>query len=336
MNLRHICLVFILSGIISPLWGKSEKCQKTKDSAINIIRIPDTAKSGTLPLHLKPKLISKLPGSIKETSGLVFFRQMLWTLNDGGNPAELYQIDTAKGSIIKIKRLSNITNIDWEGITQDSLNIYIGDFGNNSGSRIDLRILKISKSDLINTTSDSIYAGIININYPDQLNFDATVQKTEYDCEAFFFHNDSLHLFTKNWSNQTTRHYSVSADTGKHELIYIESFAADGLITDASVNEQGNIILLGYKNTGGKFWNCFCWLFTDYNSNSYFNGEKTRIELGSVLHIGQAEAIIFKNDNTAWISSESIRVGFLPFRAKLMKLNLNPLFLQIKIKTHFH
>jgi hypothetical protein len=283
---------------------------------------PDSFKT----VRYKPEFITSLPKTVKETSGLVFFDGQLWTINDSGNPPEIFQIDTATGNILRTVVIGNSVNTDWESITQDALNLYIGDFGNNYGNRKDLRILKVAKTDLSNQAKDTIRAGFIYFSYPDQADFTPALNANNFDCEAFFCHNDSIYLFSKDWLDLQTRHYVIPADTGSYKTRFIEQFHADGLITDVSINEYGNIVLLGYKNTGGRFWDCFCWLLTDSNDNQYFKSKKTRIELGSALHLGQSEGIVLKNDNTAWLSSESIRVGCINRPAKLFRLDLRKYF----------
>ena len=295
--------------------------------------VPDTIRNNAKPDIYSPSLITELPLKVKETSGLVFFDDMLWTLNDSGNPAEIYQIDSATGKVIRTVAIVNSDNIDWESMTQDSLNVYIGDFGNNSGTRTNLYILRIKKTDLKNPASVSVRAGIIYFHYPDQKEFKPASNKTNFDCEAFFFLNDSLHLFSKDWADQHSRHYVIPAKAGNYKARLIEEFNVDGLITDASVNKQGNIVLLGYKNTGGKFWDCFCWVISGYTKSNFFGGQKKRIELGSAMQVGQSEAIILNDDNTAWLSSESIKVSILFIPAKLFGLDLNPYFMQLNKQT---
>jgi len=287
---------------------------------------PDTISNKTKTNTYSPSLITELPLKVKETSGLVFFDDMLWTINDSGNPAEIYQIDPVTGKVLRTVAVVNSTNTDWESMTQDSLNIYIGDFGNNSGIRTDLRILKIKKSYLKDPSSNTVKAGIIYFHYPEQKEFKPAPNNTNFDCEAFFFQNDSLHLFSKNWADQQSGHYVIPAKPGNYKARLIELFHADGLITDASINKQGNIVLLGYKNNGGKIWNCFCWVISGYPKNNFSDGQKKRIELGSALQVGQTEAIILNDDNTAWLSSESIQASMLFLPARLFGLDLNPYF----------
>jgi hypothetical protein len=51
-------------------------------------------------------------------------------LNDGGNTNEIFEIDKNSGKILN-KIQTNFPNKDWEAITNDGENLYIGDFGNN-------------------------------------------------------------------------------------------------------------------------------------------------------------------------------------------------------------
>ncbi len=272
-------------------------------------------------LKYKPRFAAKLSDRLRETSGLVVIDGQLWTLNDGGNNPELYQIDTANGNVLRTVFIINGQNTDWESITQDDLNVYIGDFGNNSGSRKNLCILKINKPDLLNPAIDSLKAGIIRFSYPDQSDFSYSLNTNNYDCEAFFFDRDSLHLFSKNWQNQQCRHYVLPTDTGTFQAGFKEIFNTDGLITDVSVNESGNIVMLGYKNTGGRMYSCFAWLLSGYTDGFYFNGSKKRVELGSTFNLGQTEGSVLMNDNTGWLSSESIFAGWLFRPAKLFRFD---------------
>lgn len=260
---------------------------------------------------VKPHLVSKLPKVINETSGLVFFNGMLFTINDSDNPAAIYQVDTTTGETVRTIIVGNAENNDWEAIMHDDSNVFIGDFGNNFGNRTDLQILKISKADILNSENDTVETGFIRFSYPDQTSFERKLNNNNFDCEAFFSYQDSLHLFSKNWVDFQSKHYVVPSDTGTYQAAFAGQFDADGLITDASVNAQGNIVLLGYKNIKGRKWECFCWLMQVNDSGIGFNGATTRIELGSAWHLGQTEGIFLKVDNTAWLSSESIVAGKL-------------------------
>ncbi|MFN8364467.1 MAG: hypothetical protein U0T78_04125 [Cloacibacterium normanense] len=85
---------------------------------------------------------------MKETSGLTFLKDKLFTLNDGGNTNEIFEIDKNSGKILSKLKI-NFPNKDWEAITSDDEDFYIGDFGNNAGSRKDLAIYKTDLKEII-------------------------------------------------------------------------------------------------------------------------------------------------------------------------------------------
>lgn len=274
----------------------------------------------------RPAFVTSLSGTLNETSGLLFFDRQIWTINDSGNKPEIYQLDSTTGAVLRTVVVRNSVNTDWESITQDDSSVYIGDFGNNAGIRTDLHILKIPKTELLNHVNDSLDADYIYFSYPDQTDFNTAYNKNNFDCEASFCHNDSLHLFSKNWSDLKTKHYVLPVEAGNYKARLAGQFDADGLITDASVNVKGNIVLLGYKKTKGRNYTCFTWLLSGYKGTGYFEGIARRVELGSPLHLGQTEGIVLKNDNTGWISAESIRIGCVHKPAKLFGFDLGKYF----------
>ena len=73
------------------------------------------------------------------------------------------------GPILKKVSIKNAENIDWERMVQSPEHIYIGDFGNNTGNREDLVILKIKKSELL--AFEEVSAEKIFFSYPIRNNF---------------------------------------------------------------------------------------------------------------------------------------------------------------------
>jgi hypothetical protein len=279
--------------------------------------------------NYSPILITNLVVEMDESSALIEIDGGIWTLNDSGNSAAIYQLDTLNGDVLRTVYISNAPNHDWEAMAQNNTHIFLGDFGNNSGARQNLRVLKISKSHLNITTNDSLQAEIIRFIYPEQTNFTGGNNNTDFDCEAFFFSNDSLHLFTKNWVNAQTSHYVIPADSGSYNARLAETFNVNGLITDASIDTtNGHIVLLGYKNIGLNVYLSFSWLLSDYAGTQYFSGNKRKIELGNALQLGQTEGIHLYADNTGFISAESIFSSSLGIDqpAKLHRFNFNPYF----------
>jgi hypothetical protein len=189
---------------------------------------------------LSPVYSVQLSSEISETSGLVFFQQGLLTHNDNSDE-NLYVIDTLNGAILQTFALLGTSNFDWEEIAQDSLYLYVGDFGNNAGNRTDLHILRIEKSSLLEGTPA---IDTIAFAYEDQIDFTPSNQNTAFDCEAFIAGTDSLFLFTKNWDNQTTVCYSLPKIPGNYLAHRKDSSDVNGLITGATFIPSKKLVIL--------------------------------------------------------------------------------------------
>jgi hypothetical protein len=277
-------------------------------------------------INYTPTFVCNLSDTTLESSGLIYINKTLWTHNDSGGKPELYQLDTLTGFVKRTVKIKNTTNIDWEDLAQSATHIFVGDFGNNYGNRTNLRIFRISKLDLLNPLNDSIIADTIKFHYQDQSTFTSTLNANNYDCEAFVFKNDSLHLFSKSWITQNTKHYILPATIGNHIAILSDSFNVDGLITSADINQiNGNLVLLGYKKVGFNY-NCFAWLLFNYTNRNFFKADKRRLELGVASTLGQTEGIVIKNDNTGYFSSEKIVTSFGTILPQLYKFNFNSYF----------
>ena len=132
----------------------------------------------------EPSLITNLAAEVDETSGLLLHNNELWTHNDSGGEAKLFSIDTTNGNVIRSVTILNSQNIDWEDLCKDETHAYIGDFGNNSGTRQNLRIYKISLADLENPDTESIEPQIIDFTYNPDI-YNAIFKKrntTNFDC----------------------------------------------------------------------------------------------------------------------------------------------------------
>ena len=242
------------------------------------------------------------PEEVHESSGLIFYEDAIWTHNDSGNDAIIYKIDTLSGDILKEVFISNFNNIDWEDISQDDDFIYIGDFGNNEGTRQDLRILKVLKSDIGSNYYDTVSAVALYYNYSDQSSFPSMYNNNNFDCEAMISMGDSIFLFSKNWQNQKTKLYALPKTSGIHTAILIDSFNVAGLITGASHNDNNEtIILSGYSSYVPMLWILF-----DYKQG-FFTGNKRRIDMPGILG-AQTEAICFYDDDNIYVGTEYTKI----------------------------
>ena len=259
----------------------------------------------------------KLPNSIKETSGLIKVDGQLWTLNDSGGKAELYQISEKDGRILKTLKISNTRNYDWEDIAYDDTYVYIGDMGNNRGNRKNLKIYKIPRAAL--RTQKSVSAELISFAYSDQKDFRSRPQKNNYDCEAMVAYNGKLYLFSKNWQNKKTRLYELSTQTGTHEAKYLSTFNIQGMVTGASLNKEMGILLL---TTYSSLLNVEVWAFTNYKDDNFFDGDKKQLNFSSALQ-GQVEGVTFKANYKAYLSSEAFSKYIFSFDASLYELDFS-------------
>jgi hypothetical protein len=255
-----------------------------------------------------------LADTLKEASGLIQTpNNRWWSHNDSGNDDTFFEMNPETGAVLKYIKLKQADNKDWEEITTDGTNLYIGDFGNNqSGNRENLAIYKVPLSSIGNSTSQSVNEteySFIPFRYEDQVNFDAVNEDNiVFDCEAMIFFNGKIHLFTKNWQNKTSTHYVLNQATGIAEKR--ETFDVQGLITGATITPDGKTIaLLGYNKSG--IPNVFFWLLWDFQGDDFFGGNKRRFELGSPLAYGKSEAIAFKNNQQGYIGNEFLEVGGL-------------------------
>lgn len=237
------------------------------------------------------KKVARLPQQVNESSGLIKATDTtFYTLNDGGGKTELYEINQ-KGALLTTKSISNTKNIDWEELTKDSLgNLYIGDFGNNSNQRRDLKIYKVTPTGNI----DSIL-----FQYPDQKQFPPPPQFQNFDCEAFFWHNDSLYLFSKNRKGQNVHFYQLPAKPGKYVATKVGEKNINGMITGAALSpNKKSFVLLSY----GKIY------FFSLNSNV---SEAQPLTCRKFLRAGQAEAITYVNNDDLLITNEGGKIFYM-------------------------
>lgn len=242
--------------------------------------------------------LAVLPAKIEESSGLLYFNNILLTHTDSNGEAALYQIDTVTGLILRTVYIANATNVDWEDIAQDENYIYIGDIGNNLGNRTNLKIYIVSKLDFETSVSDTLIAEIINYSYENQTDFTAQNRNTNFDAEAIIAMGDSLYIFTKNWINEETNVYSLPKIAGTYSAKLIGNYNVKGLITGADYDTLSHcIVLCGYT----KFGNSFLFQMTNFTSPFSFSGIRKSIHpKGSV----QIEGICNTGFGKYFLSSE--------------------------------
>ncbi len=233
----------------------------------------------------KINIVSSLPKNLKEISAIEITdsSNTLWMIEDSNNKNILYGLNL-KGEIIKQITLSDIKNNDWEDLTSDPQgNIYIGDFGNNSGKRKKFFIHKIISPQVspLKTT-------------PITTSFKFSKKYVKKDFEAFFVWNNNFYLFSK--ENKTTTIFKVPNLPGNQKAQFIGRLNLKGKrnpITSADISDDKKTIILLNHN---KFWS-----LTNFNEGDFSNSFIQEIDLG---HSSQKEGICFKNKNTVYITDE--------------------------------
>lgn len=207
--------------------------------------------------HYKIKKIGKLPTVANESSGLArgSTKDSFWTHNDSGGKTELYEFDLT-GKLVSTKTVPGAKNKDWEDLAQDQAgNVYVGDFGNNSAPR--------SSFDIYKWQIDQPTAEKITFTYSQQKNNAGTPKLPVFDCESFFYHQNNLYLFSKNWGkDKSVKLYQLPAESGDHVLAPVDSIDINTQVTSADISPDGKtfalltygkILLFGVENNAVNF-----------------------------------------------------------------------------------
>ncbi|MDA7803581.1 T9SS type A sorting domain-containing protein [Crocinitomix sp.] len=243
--------------------------------------------------------ITPLSSEVFETSGLIQIEERLITHNDSGDGPYLYEIDTIDGSIVRTVVIGNATNIDWEDITNDTDYIYVGDFGNNDGNRLDLSIYRILISDYLTTDNDTVFCDTIRFNYSDQVSFEPATFTTNYDAEAFIAMEDSLYLFTKNWGDLNSHIYSIPKIPGEYPVSIVDTLYVEGLVTGATYDtEKVEILLIGYS-----IFDNFLFLIQDFSGSAFSESLLTKA-YPTFEGSRQTEGVAAVGNHNYYVSSE--------------------------------
>ena len=239
--------------------------------------------------------VNDLSKLLKEVSGneIIANSNLIWMVNDSGNAPEVFGVNQL-GKIEKVVKV-NADNKDWEDLTSDEEgNLYIGDFGNNSGNRKKLHILKITHQDLSNKKKVEVEK--ITFEYP-KLKGE---KKRSFDAEGFFYYQDYFYVFTKSRQKKKlgkTILFRIPNKKGKHDAEFIAEYnfcnKETCRITSADISKDGSkVILLNHKKVI---------VLTNFTNDNFFSGNIEEIPLG---HSSQKEGVCFLNENSVFITDE--------------------------------
>lgn len=275
--------------------------------------------SGFSPVFV-PEFKSELPMEVIETSGLFFHNGKLWTHNDSGGKPILYALDTTTFEIVQRLTLKNAKNKDWEDVCTDGETVFVGDFGNNKGSRKKLRIFTFPFSAIPEEGDATIQVDSILFRFGDQTNFEKRKHAHDFDCEAMFATDDYLYLLSKGWETGTTRLYRLSKTTGEQVAEVVNGFDSQGLITGADYDREHHVLaIVGYVKT---VWKPFMNLIFDFEEDGV-KLSNHRFEMPQLIG-AQTEGICFFDEGRCYVSAETSpsmtsRVFVVDFRKVISK-----------------
>lgn len=235
------------------------------------------------------KTIGKLDTNLTEFSGLSFIESSssFVSITDSGGPNSIILLNKTLDSLNSIP--IEHKNYDWECISTDTKgNTYIGELGNNCHCRKDLKILILDKEKAVSQ---------IKISYADQTNFPPPKGQRNFDCEAFFYYNDFIYLFSKNFERSPTKLYKVPAKAGSYILKPIASINLNANITGADISPNAEMFSL-----------------VSYGKVFFFEIKQEKISFKNPYKYkrfsrgGQAESIAYQQEDKLIIINENGRI----------------------------
>ena len=168
---------------------------------------------------------------IRESSGVVAshqFEGVFWTLNDSGNPAALYATKLS-GELIQEIAVRGSLNSDWEALGIDKQGkVWIGEIGNNSRMRQDLKVIVIAEPDPFAQTEAEVIASY-PYRYPDE----------NVDAEGLFIAKGMPCIVSKEGSRAVLYRFPTLQPDTEHVLVRVGEFAGARLVTGAGLREDG-------------------------------------------------------------------------------------------------
>lgn len=238
---------------------------------------------------------ANLSSDLNEISGLELVNDSFFVaLNDGGNDEELFVLNL-DGKIIRKVKVVDAKNKDWEDITSDGRNIYIGDIGNNSNKRKKLRIYKLKINDILE--KDEVKPELISFTYSEQKTFPPSDDSLFYDAEGMTYRDDSIWVFTKNRASTTDGNswiYKVPAKPGHYDITHSgEVFIGKkGWLTDGvtAVDSDGDMF--------------YFLTYTRYIAKKLVDGQFIDDHEYVFDNLAQRESIVAKDNYTLYVADE--------------------------------
>ena len=168
---------------------------------------------------------------IRESSGIITSQQfegVYWTLNDSGNSPTLYATKL-NGELIQEIAVRGSGNFDWEALGIDSQNrLWIGEIGNNSRLRQDLKVVVVAEPDPFTETEAEVIA-----SYPYQY------PNENVDAEGLFIAGGIPYIVSKERERAVLYRFPTLEPDTKQVLEHVGEFAGAKWVTGAGLSEDG-------------------------------------------------------------------------------------------------
>ena len=262
-------------------------------------------------VYLPPTKLADLEDqSITESSGLVASRTSpgsYWTHNDAGNAPLIYSFDT-KGRSRGVWRVTGATSYDWEdlaagpGPKPDINYLYIGDIGDNDGTRSEIVIYRIPEPQIPNgnTVSTAEHpaatetAEAIRLRYPDG----------KHDCEALLVHprTGRIYLVVKEKSAKPGI-YAADAPAVSGEVVTLTRIGevnmsghSEAVINGGAISPDGQRAALSDYTQGYEF------VLSEANApfDSIWKQPMRTVDLGKRKH---GESVCYRLDGKALLAT---------------------------------
>jgi len=310
--MRNIVVLFLL--FLTAFCVQAQVCGCTDSLAVNYNPNATSNDGGCVyaTTIITADGVGLLDPLMQGSSSLLYWDNGYWTFNDH-NDSCLYHIDSTSAYLMETFCINGLRNDDVEEISQDSLYLYFGDVGNNSGNRQDLQILRISKVSILH---QMVVIDTIRFSYEDQTDFTPNPQATDFDCEAFIVTDDSIYIFTKEWVSTQTTIYSIPKTPGIHIAHRRETYNVGGLVTGAAyIPDYHLVVLCGYDYNSVNLLSSlhpFIVLLYDFQEDRFFSGNKRRLDFDFSTK-AQIEAIATRNALDYYITNEQTSIPVMDY-----------------------
>jgi hypothetical protein len=189
--------------------------------------------------------IVKLNSAVKENSGIVVIKGIVYTHNDSGDGPYIYQFPLAYPDQITKTKLDKADNTDWEDMAYDDGHIFVFDTGNNKSNRKKMTYYKIPVQSLV--------AGEIpemNITEVDFKFINEYGKAKKVNCEAATIDDGELLFVSKSNSRKAEIYTAIQGEAEAH---YQSQIKLPVEVTGVATHE-GKIYFCGYEKIGDNIY----------------------------------------------------------------------------------